>query len=207
MSIHRAIALVLATAALVGASGCGEKQEPARSTPVPVAAETTDPLPKLPKSWQPYVNRAAGFAIGLPRGWKASGNADGATIRSFDELVVLSIAPDRSQDGLAVAVDEYAARAARALPGYRDEIEPSQARPFGHNYNGVQVRATATATATGVEQDLAVIVMRRDGLATFTIVIAANAKPQARDSRELADRVAATLRTREPTAAGQSPTQ
>lgn len=203
MSLRRALAMVIAATALAGATGCGEKEEPARSTPVPVPAETADPLPKLPDSWQPYVDRAAGFAIGLPPRWKVSGNADGATIRSFDELVVLSISPDRSQGGLAVAVDEYAARVARALPGYRDQIELSKARPFGHNYDGVQVRATATAKATGVEQDIAVIVMRREGLATFTLVIAANAKPKAQESRELAERVAATLRTRPPTAAGQ----
>lgn len=182
------------------AAGCGEKQEPERTTPVPVAAETTDPLPKLPKSWRPYVDAAAGFAIGLPRGWKANSTSAGATIRSFDELVVLTISPDRSPDGLTVPVDEYAERAARALPGYRNEIEPSQPRAFGRNYEAVELSATATASTTGVQQDISVIVLRRDGVATFTIVIAANAKPQAQESRELAEQVAATLRTRAPSA-------
>ena len=165
---------------------------------MPVPAETTDQLPTLPKSWKPYVNRAASFAIGLPRGWKASGDEDGSTIRSFDKLVVLTISPDRSPDGLTVPVDEYAPRAARALPGYRSPIEPSMARPFGCNYEAVEVRAEATAQATGVDQDLSVIVLRREGVATFTVVIAANAKPQAEESRELAERMVETLRTRAP---------
>ncbi len=72
------------------------------------------------------------------------------------------------------------------------------ARPFGRNYEAVEVRATATASATGVEQDISVIVLRREGVATFTAVIAANAKPSAEESRELAERVVETLRTRAP---------
>lgn len=198
MSLRPALATVLCAVAVVAGTGCGEKEEPDRVAPVPVAGETTDQLPKLPKSWRPYLNREAGFAIGLPRGWKPSGDAEGSTIRSFDKLVVLTISPDRSPNGLAVGVDEYAERAARALPGYRDEIEPSMARPFGRNYEAVEVRATATASATGVDQDISVIVLRREGVATFTIVIAANAKPSAEESRELAVRVAETLRTRAP---------
>lgn len=198
MSAPRALVAAVVTAALVATAGCGEKEEPKRATPVPVAEETADPLPTLPKSWQPYISGAAGFAIGLPRGWKPSGNEDGATIRSFDKLVVMTISPDRSADGLTVAVDEYAERAARALPGYRDQIVPSMARPFGRNYEAVEVGATATASATGVKQDLSLIVLRREGVATFTVVIAANAKPKAEDSRELAERMVETLRTRAP---------
>ncbi len=199
MSLSRGLATTFCALLLAAGAGCGEREEPQRETPVPVAEETTDPLPTLPKSFSPYVNGRAGFAIGLPRGWKASGDATGSTIRSFDKLVVVSISPDRSQDGLAVPVAEYAQRAARALPGYRNEIEPSAARPFGRNYEAVEVGATATASRTGVQQDLTVIVLRRAGAATFTVVIAANAKPSAEESRELAEQAAATLRTRAPT--------
>ena len=106
-------------------AGCGEREEPDRVAPVPVATETRRPAAEAAEIVAAVREPRGGFAIGLPRGWKASGDAEGSTVRSFDKLVVLTISPDRSPDGLTVGADEYAERAARALPGYRNEIEPS----------------------------------------------------------------------------------
>ena len=50
----------------------------------------------------------------------------------------------------------------------------------------------------GVDQRASVIVLRRERLATLTVVLAANAKPAARESIRIARRVIATLRTRPP---------
>ena len=45
---------------------------------------------------------------------------------------------------------------------------------------------------------MSVIVLRRDELATVIAVVAANAKPAAKESMRLARKVVATIRTRPP---------
>ena len=51
-----------------------------------------------------------------------------------------------------------------------------------------------------MDQKVSVIALRRDHQATITAVLAANAKPAARDSARVGRRVIATIRTRPPQA-------
>jgi hypothetical protein len=57
---------------------------------------------------------------------------------------------------------------------------------------------------TGVEQQVRLLVLRRDSIVTFTIVVAVNVKPAARPSERLAERMVRTLRSR-PIGAPSSP--
>jgi hypothetical protein len=63
------------------------------------------------------------------------------------------------------------------------------------------VRATGTAKG-GVNQRVSVIVLRRDEVITFTVVIAKNAKEATGPSKRLAERIVETLRSRPPRGGG-----
>ena len=76
-------------------------------------------------------------------------------------------------------------------------------RGFDHRYEAVEVLG-AGRSRDGVDQDASVIVLRRDELVTLTVVLAANAKPAARESVRIARRVIRTIRTRAPRDPGQS---
>jgi hypothetical protein len=196
------LAPLLTALALAGCDGSDDEAQP-EPEPQPPPKETVHHVPKLPDGWRPYINRAGGFGLGLPRGWKASDRRSDALIRSFDRLVAVSIVPDRGDEALEVPVEDFATRAAAALPGFEQAVRPSRTHQFEHRYGGAQVRAEATAKQSGVEQTLRVIVLRRGGLATFTIVIASNSKPAAEPSEQLAGRVVETLRSRPPSGGGR----
>ena len=132
----------------------------------------------------------------MPRGWKATDRKISTLVRSFDRLVAVSITPDRTSEALELPLEDFATRALLALDGFRGDIEPSDPRPFKHRYNAVRVRARATEARTGIEQALEVLVLRRPQLATFTVVIAANAERDSAPSRRVAERMIETLRGR-----------
>jgi hypothetical protein len=193
-----ALAALAAAVILAGCGGSGDDETTTTTTrSVPPPRETIDHVPKLPASWHKYVNERGGFALGLPRGWEASSNGPTALVRSFDRLVAISIAPDRRAEALDDPLDEVADLTAEALTGFRGELELKPVRDCEHRYECAEVRARGTAKG-GVKQRLQVIVLRRDGVAQLTAVIAANAKKSADESLHLAKRVVATLRTRPP---------
>jgi hypothetical protein len=198
LSRRPALAAAAVAVVLAGCDGSGDDEPAPAPPPAPPPRETVDKLAKLPESWRPYVDRRGGFALGLPRGWKARAvDGPNALIRSFDHLVAISIAPDRSPAALEVPIEEFAARTAEALPGLRGELRRVRTRRYRHRYDGTEIRARATSKE-GIDQLLSVIVLRRDSVATLTAVIAANAKPGAQPSLRLARRAVATLRTRAP---------
>jgi hypothetical protein len=182
-------------------AGCGDSSDDetttTTTTPAPPPRETIDHVPKLPDSWHKYVNERGGFALGLPRGWKEKPSGATALVRSYDRLVAISIAPDRRPEALDDPLDEVADATAAALTGFKGELERKPVRDCEHRYECAEVRARGTAKG-GVEQRLQVIVLRRDGVAQITAVIAANEKKSADESLHLAKRVVATLRTRPP---------
>jgi hypothetical protein len=120
-------------------------------------------------------------------------------IRSFDRLVAISIAPDRSRAALATPIADYATRTADRLRGFKDPPRISGTRPVRHRYDAIEAFGTATAKG-GVRQKISVFVLRRPRLATFVAVLAANAKHAARESERVGRRVIATLRSRPPRA-------
>jgi hypothetical protein len=190
-----------AFAVAVAAGGCGGggDETPATTTPPPPPPprETVDHLPKLPESWHKHVDERGGFALGLPRGWKANRTGDGLLVRSFDHLVAISIAPDRRRAALEEPLDEFAKATAKAVGGFRGELTQRSVRRFPHRYSGAEVRARGTARG-GVTQRVSVVVLRRDRVAMVTAVIASNVKRSADESLRLARRVVGTLRTRPP---------
>lgn len=190
-----------ALAAAIAVAGCGDDGGGTTSTtttaPPPPPRETVDQLPQLPESWDKHLQPRGGFALGLPRGWKARRTGDGLLVRSFDHLVAISIAPDRRPAALAEPLDEFAQATAERLGGFRGDVKRRSTRRFGHRYEGVEVRGRATAKG-GVTQRVSVIVLRRDGVAQLTAVIASNVKRSALPGLRLAKRVVRTLRTRPP---------
>jgi hypothetical protein len=192
------VATLLATALL---ASCGDDDGDEAPAPGALAAETVDSVPKLPPDWKEHVNRAGGFAIGLPPGWKARDRGTTTEIRSFDGLVVLSVTADRTGEAQAIDVGEAATRTLASLSGFADPIEPGRPRELEHRYEAAEVSGQGRSAGNGLEQDLTVVVLRRGELVTTTVLIAANADKRAKPARRIADRVVQTLRTQPPNAA------
>jgi hypothetical protein len=196
MRLPRGIAC--ASAALVVAiAGCDDDSGNAETTttPAPRPEETFQNVPDLPPGWKVHVNRSGGFALGLPPGWKASNRGSATGVRSFDRLVAVSVTPDRTAEGLAIPIVDFASRTLAALPGFEDELDPGPSRRFKHSYKASEVRAAGTAE-TGVREQVRLVILRRDEIVTFTAVLAVNLKPWARPSERLAERMLRTLRSR-----------
>ena len=187
-----ALAAVL-VAGLLPAAGCGSGDPP---EPDPRPVETIEKPVKLPDRWTRHTNAAGGLELGLPPGWKARDRGTTTRIRSFDEVVVLSIAPDRTSEALDYDLGEFATATLTSLQGYEGELDPGKPRPFKHQYDGAEATTTATSSATGAKQEISVIVLRRPKLAVFTVVVQSSARPDAGPARELAEDVVKTLRSR-----------
>lgn len=176
---------------LVAFTGCGEREEP---EPPPRPAETADPLPELPRKWARHVNPRAGFAIARPPGWSARDRRRSSLMRSPDRLAAVTISADRSEGGLALPLNEFATRVADALRGFR-RLKTEPPRPFRARYDAVAVAGRGQAKG-GVPQRVLVVVERRAGLATYTAVVATNAKRAAGRHRDEIRRMLRSLRGR-----------
>jgi hypothetical protein len=183
--------LVLMFALLLAGCDVGEKDEP---SPPPV--ETADPLPKLPKRWGRHANPELGFAIGVPPRWSADDRRRSSLFRSPDRLVAVSVSADRSEGGLAVPIEEFALRVTKALPDLK-RLRAERPRPFRARYDAAAVTATARSPA-GVPQRLLLVVERREPFATYTAVVAANARQGAGAHRDEVLRMLRSLRGRRP---------
>lgn len=185
------LCLLVPTAAALLLGGCdgGEDEPPARPP------ETADPLPNLPRHWTREVNREAGFAIGVPPRWSSRDRRRGSLFRSPDRLVAVSVSGDSREGALAVPVEEFATRVAEALPKLR-RLEAGRPRPFRARYEAAAVSATGKAAGGAVPQRLLVVVARREGLATYTVVVARNARRGGQAHREQVRRMLRSLRGR-----------
>jgi hypothetical protein len=193
-----ALALATCSALLLAACGGGDEESTTRTTTAPPPErETRDPLPDRPEDWKRFVNERGGYALLLPRGWEPDRDGSRTLVRSFDRLVALSIVPDRAAESLETPIAEYARNTAAGLRGFEDGLEVKETRPHAHRYDAVEVFGTGTSR-DGVDQRVSVIVLRREQLATITAVLAANAKPAAKESVRIAERVIDTIRTRPP---------
>ncbi len=137
--------------------------------------ETVDRPPHVPAGWKLLVNRSDGFSIGLPPGWHDRARGGGSLIRSPDHLVAVSITADRTDEALAVPLDRYATGAIAAVPGF-ERLRHGRPHRLHARYSAVEVRATGRSAGSGVEQDLRLVLLRRDRQAAYPILIARNAK-------------------------------
>ena len=197
MSARRGLVAAFLAAALI--AGCGDDSDDA--TPgEPRLLETAHSVPDLPRGWEVHANRAGGFAFGLPPGWKARDRGTTTEVRSFDGLVVLAVAADRTSEALAIDPAEAATRTLGSLDTFTKPIEPGRPREREHRYDAYEASGHGRSKRNGLEQDLTVVVLRREEAAVVTVLIAANADERAKPARRIADRVVATLRTQPPNA-------
>ena len=194
LRVTPALLAVLACAAL---PACGAEDEDAEPI-APVVdrkPETRQDLPELPRGFEPYRSRAHGLAFGRPPGWKATRRGPATLLIAPDELVVMSLSADRSDEAVSSDIEGLAVDTFAALEGYRGKLKPSKPRKFAHRYAGYQVRGDARAKKTGVPQRLRVIVLEREGRTVVTAVMAENSKEKAPDEVKQAYQALRSLRT------------
>ena len=185
----------LAAVAVLAIAGCGSDDE-ALSPNVERRAETVDKLPKLPRGFEATISRVNGLTFGRPPGWSAKTKGIATLLTAPDGLVVMSLSVDRTGEALAGDPSTAATRTFAALEGYEGELDPSEPRPFKHRYSAAEVRGEGVAAATGVRQRLRLVVLKREGAAVVTAVIAENAKERAPAEVEQALAALRTVRTR-----------
>ena len=191
-SMPRCALTLFLVAALVG-SGCGADDSPPPAPPV----ESIEELPQLPRGWNEHVNHSAGLTIGVPPGWEADNDGIRTELRSPDRLVAATIVADRSDEALEFPLDQFADAAITGLGGI-DDLEPGDSRSFEHRYDAVAVEATGVGGPKDVRQKILLVVVRRDALATFTVLVARNAEQGTEDYEGEIETMIRSLRSRPP---------
>ena len=201
-----AIVLVAASLALGACGGDGEATSTTATADkaVPDQAEKAEKVPDLPQGWTVLSDPVQGFRLGAPPGWKdgrdclLKGASPGevTVLCSPDKLVSLSITADRSADGLTLDPADFAQQTIDQLAteGFRGPLDAGEPKPFDARYRGASVTGKGTASS-GVRENVTVVAMRRDGVATFAAVIAANADKPTEPAVELAEKALRTLRS------------
>ncbi len=187
----------VALTAAIGLSllaGCGEDDETTTAASRPV--ETADELPELPPGWTEYSNRDGGYEVGIPPGWFARRRGARTELLSPEQLASVAISIDRTDEVLDVPLEQLAsATIASGSLGLTD-VEPGEARPFGHRYDAFAVKATGFSDEANVEERLLLAVVRREGIATFTVLAAVNAENHPRFYEDEIERIIRSLRSR-----------
>jgi hypothetical protein len=131
---------------------------------------------------------------GGQKGTRGAG-AEVVVLCSPNLLTTVSVTVDRSTEALDVPVNQFATRAFQSLSDerYGGSLEGGQPRKFGGVYEGVAVSGKGRIPGSGFKQKVKLIVLRRESLANFTVVIAANASASAAQQRQ-AERMVRTLR-------------
>jgi hypothetical protein len=195
-------AAIAAVALVAVGAGCGEREEPEPTTTTP-PVERAEKVPKLPQQWKVIKNTDQGFALGLPPGWRRgqeclAKKAQGGSTTVFcspDKLLTLSITADRTDDGLELTPGGFALRVMASLSeNYQKPLDPGKPKRFEGHYDGAKVSASGQA-AKGVREDVTVIVLQRDDIATFPAVIASNAAKATGQHTKFAERALRTLRS------------
>jgi hypothetical protein len=201
-----AILLVGASLALGACGGDGETTSSTSTVDkaVPDEVEKAEKVPDLPDGWTVLSDPVQGFRLGAPPGWKdgrdclleGASPGDVTVLCSPDKLVTLSITADRSADGLTLDPADFAQQTLDQLAaeGFRGPLDAREPKPFDARYRGASVTAKGTSTS-GVRENVTVVTMRRDGVATFAAVIAANADRPTDPAVELAEEALRTLRS------------
>lgn len=175
------------------AVGCGDDEEPEQSKP----EERADELPKLPPGWTVHRNQNAGVAFGVPPAWSAENEGNVATVKSPEQLVAMTILADRTDDVLEVDLEQQASATVAAIDEVQD-LEPGETREYGHRYEAVAIKATGVAGKEEIKQDFLLVLVRREDLALFTVLVARNAKRDTSAYDDDIGRMIASIRSRPP---------
>jgi hypothetical protein len=165
--------------------------------------EEPEQVKGLPAGWTVERNEAQGFALGAPPGWGRGAEclAGGAELGpvtilcSPDKLVTLSVQADRTNEALELEPEAFASRTMEGLADSYEGLEPGKPEPFKAHYDGAAVSGQGRAVGSGVMQDVRVVVLRREGAANFTAVIAANAEKPTGPAVKLAEQALRELRS------------
>ncbi len=175
-------------------AGCGDDDETTTTTSRPV--ETAHELPELPPGWVEYVNRDGGYAVGVPPGWFAKRRGARTELLSPEQLASVVISIDRTDEVLDVPLDQLASATISSGSLGLTEVESSQPKPFKHRYDAYAVKATGFSDEANVEERLLLAVVRREGIATFTVLAAVNAENHPRFYEDEIERIISSLRSR-----------
>lgn len=169
-----AVALAVVAAALL--TGCGDGGD---GTTDDQPEETTDAPAALPRGWREYVDSRAGFSIGVPPGWKARARGSGSLITSPDGGASLGITADRTDEALDEPPPQFARDLARSARGVED-LKAGRPRPYsGAHYRAARVDATGRRVKDGIQLRITALVLKRDDLAVYPILILKNEKVRA----------------------------
>jgi hypothetical protein len=167
-----ALSLVAAASLVLPLGGCGSDTTSTTST----AVETIEKPANLPAGWTRHTNKLAGFTVGVPPGWTIADRGQHGELRSPDQLAAVSISADRTNEVLDVPLDQLAtATISAGVPGLRD-VKPGSPRKFRGHYDAVALKATGVGGDQNVPERLLLVILRRPGIATFTVLAAENAK-------------------------------
>ena len=175
------------------AAGCGDDEAPEPSKP----EERADELPKLPPGWTVHRNENAGVAFGVPPAWSPENKGNVTTVKSPEQLVAMTILADRTDDVLEVDLEQQASTTIAALNDVQD-LEPAETRKYGHRYEAVAIKATGIAGKEDIKQDFLLVLVRREDLALFTVLVARNAEQDTSAYDEDIRRMIASIRSRPP---------
>jgi hypothetical protein len=165
----RPAALLAAAALAVVPVACGS-DDPADEVEAPV--ERAQQVPKLPDGWKVERVDAGGYALGVPPGWRAQARDARAQLTSPDELVVVTVTPDRSNEAIEADLEELAQTTAVQYGEQFEKFELGRSDRYDHAYDAFVVRAGGKHD--GVGQEIEVIVLRRGELVTFTVIVQRN---------------------------------
>jgi len=190
------LSLLSAGALLI--AGCGSDSDETEHAEPERAEETLDKLPELERGYEEFVNSDVGVAIGRPPGWKAQARGALTTLTAPDELVLVSISINRTDDALDLDPDDFADQTAAALEGFKDPVMTAEPKEFEHRYEGAEVRGKGVVRNTGVGQTVQVIVLEREDVAVVTAVVFANSERNTSAAAKQALEAIESLRSRPP---------
>jgi hypothetical protein len=156
--------------------------------------ESSRPVPELPRGWKVDSNSGGGFALGVPPGWRAERDGIRTRLTSPDELVGISVTPDRSDEPLETDLEELTEATAVEYGRQFDDFEIGGTKRYDHAYEAFA--ASANARNDGVAQDVELILLRRDGIVTFTVVTQRNVRFGSGVYVPTIDRVVRSIRSR-----------
>jgi hypothetical protein len=173
-------------------AGCGDSGTTTTTQPV----ETIDRPAKLPPGWYTWTNKQAGFTIGVPPGWSADNRGVRTELLSPEHLAAVSVTVDRTNEVLDKPLDQLAsATIAVGVPGLR-HVQPGEPKDFGGHYDAVLLKATGVGGDQNVKERLQLAVLRRPGIATFTVLAAENASDHPHFYDEQIKKIMRSLRSR-----------